>query len=306
MGHGHRAASSVVAACTLAVALAGCGGLVPGGDEVVVVTSTVTTVTPGPGVQGGVSDVEAPVPPGGPDGSGTPAGARGGDLDEVVAAAAGYSGIAVSPVGGREPVEVAGSWTTGVAWSTIKVPLALAVARSAPGDLEAATTAITVSDNAAAESLWGALGGGEAAAASVGAVLAEGGDTTSQVPAVRTRPGYSIFGQTTWSITDQARFGSRLPCLGTSERVLDLMGQVSPDQRWGLGRIPGARFKGGWGPGVNGGYLVRQFGIVPGAGGDLAVAIATDAPSFGAGTTTLSGIADALAPKLSAIPGGTC
>ena len=51
-------------------------------------------------------------------------------------------------------------------------------------------------------------------------------------------------------------------------------------QRWGLGRInASARLKGGWGPGsepgVNGGYLDRQLGIVKVGGRSLAVAIAT-------------------------------
>ena len=36
---------------------------------------------------------------------------------------------------------------------------------------------------------------------------------------------------------------------------------VTGDQ-WGLA-AKGIAAKGGWGPGVHGGYLVRQFGIVP-------------------------------------------
>lgn len=44
--------------------------------------------------------------------------------------------------------------------------------------------------------------------------------------------------------------------------VLDLMGEVSSDT-WGLGSagLP-ARWKGGWGPGVDGAYLARQMGIL--------------------------------------------
>lgn len=180
------------------------------------------------------------------------------------------------------------------------------MARTAPQALENSASAITVSDNQAAESLWAALGGGDAAASAVGAVLAEGGDTVSQVPSVHTRAGYSIFGQTRWSLADQARFASNLPCLGGAGRVVDLMGQIAPEQQWGLGRIPGARFKGGWGPGETGGYLVRQFGLVPGDGGDMAVALAVEAPTFEAGTAALSSMADALAPSLASLPGGGC
>jgi hypothetical protein len=42
----------------------------------------------------------------------------------------------------------------------------------------------------------------------------------------------------------------------------DLMGQATADQRWGLGTLPGARYKGGWGPSPDGRYLVRQIDII--------------------------------------------
>ena len=302
---------TAVSAGALTLVLAGCGAIGRPGGDVVVVTS-VTTVAPGGPAQGGVGEdppapvesVAEPAPSGDPAVPADPAPVGG--LDSVVAATSGFTGIAVTPVGGGGPVERAGAWTTGVAWSTIKVPLAVAAARSSPQSLENATSAVTSSDNAAAQALWDGLGGGERSAAAVGAVLADGGDATTQVPSQITRPPYTIFGQTRWTLEDQVRFGSRLPCLGSSARVVDLMGQITAEQQWGLGRIPGARFKGGWGPGESGGYLVRQFGLVPAAGGDVAVAIATDAPSFEAGIATLSGVADALAPRLTGMRGGTC
>lgn len=298
-------------AFALILGLAGCA--LPGGSSnPVVVTETVATVTGAP-AQGGVGGRRAApgVPGGSTEASGLhpaapPAGGSSADLASVVNSVGMPAGIAVTAVGGRSPVHSAGDWQSGVAWSTIKVPLAVAVARTAPGALESAASAITASDNQAAESLWYALGGGDAAASAVGAVLAEGGDTVSRVPSVHTRAGYSIFGQTQWSLTDQATFAGALPCLLSAGRVVDLMGQITPDQRWGLGRIPGARFKGGWGPGESGGYLVRQFGIVPGVGGDVAVAIAVAAPSFEAGTAALSTMASMLAPQLATIPGGNC
>ena len=54
-------------------------------------------------------------------------------------------------------------------------------------------------------------------------------------------------------------------CIGSPESdeyVLDLMGEVGSDT-WGLGSagLP-ARWKGGWGPGTYGRYLVRQMGIL--------------------------------------------
>lgn len=304
--------TAVAGACAIVMTASGCsatGGTVMSRGTVVV-TETVSTVTTAPPVQGGVGDPEAEV--------GTHSGVSPeprvtpvpvmvrADLDAVVSLVSGTAGVAVTAVGSREDVRSAGTWQTGVAWSTIKVPLAVAAARVDPQTLEANAPAITVSDNQAAETLWNSLGGGSPASSAVRTVLAEGGDSFSQVPSVRTRDGYSIFGQTHWSLTDQARFGGSLPCLGSAARVVHLMGQISPDQRWGLGRIPGARFKGGWGPGVGGGYLVRQFGIVPAAGGDVAVAIAVDAPSFEAGVAMVTTMADALAPQLATIPGGAC
>lgn len=304
-----RRAVALSLALALVSATAGCAGL-NGGGATVVVTETVATVTGAP-VQGGVGAQSAPAdagpePGAAPSAEPAPAPGLAADLDAVVAAVAGPAGVVVAPVGNPGQVASAGAWQSGVAWSTIKVPLAIAVARSNPAALETSASAITVSDNQAAESLWAALGGGDAAASAVGAVLREGGDTGSQVPSVHTRSGYSIFGQTQWSLADQARFATALPCLSGAGRVVDLMGQITPEQQWGLGRILGARFKGGWGPGEQGGYLVRQFGLVPGAGGDIAVAIAVQAPTFEAGTAALSTMVDALASQLSTMPGGSC
>ena len=113
----------------------------------------------------------------------------------------GVVGIAVAPVGesvGGDPaVQVAGAWSTGAAWSTIKVPLAIAALNESGdgGGLEsAASAAITVSDNAAAEQLWASLGSPEEAALAVEGVLQQFGDLSTVVPSSRARPEYSIFG----------------------------------------------------------------------------------------------------------------
>ncbi|UVE95102.1 hypothetical protein [Dietzia sp. B32] len=304
---------SLIALLAVAAAGGGCAALSPTyGPPQVVVTETVATVTGLP-VQGGVgapgdlASLSAEPPPA--DLVSPPApvatGATAVDLDSVVAAVPEDAGIAVVPVGGGEPRE-AGTWRTGVAWSTIKVPLAVAVARTDPRVLRDNAAAISVSDNRAAENLWSHLGGGAASAAATGRILTEGGDVTSEVPSVRMRPGYTVFGQTRWALVDQTRFASALPCMDGASPVIELMGRIAPDQRWGLGRLPGARFKGGWGPGDGGGYLVRQFGLIPAAGGDVAVSLAVDAPTFEAGTAALSTMADALAPQLASLPGGGC
>jgi hypothetical protein len=210
----------------------------------------------------------------------------------------GTSGVTVSGVGLARPTVMVGTLRQGVAWSTIKVPIALAVeARfggAPPSSTQALfTRAITASDNAAAEELWGSLGPPDLAAGQVERVLATTGDTT-RVETRVLRPGFTSFGQTNWSLIAQQRFIAGLRCLPNSRQVLTLMQEIEPDQRWGLGTLGGAEFKGGWGPDPSGRYLVRQMGIVRlGNGRLLATSIATVPAdgSFATGTANLSQIA---------------
>jgi hypothetical protein len=150
----------------------------------------------------------------------------------------------------------------------MKVPVAIATVRLAkahprPDTLRLLRRAITKSDNDAAMELWTRLGSPTAAAAQTQAVLREGGDTTTLVPARQLRPPYSPFGQSDWSLAGQATFAASLPCMANTGPVLELMGQVTPSQRWGTGTISTTvAFKGGWGPGSDGAYLVRQMAVV--------------------------------------------
>ncbi|MBF6520909.1 hypothetical protein IU411_11500 [Nocardia farcinica] len=221
----------------------------------------------------------------------------------------GQVGLAIMPVGGNRTT-VFGDWTTGLAWSTIKVPLAVAALRRDPeGAMADAEAAITVSDNDAADALWDSLGDGLAAAEAVQQVLDEAGDATTGVPGPRTRLDYEAFGTTEWSLTDQVRFASRLPCLPQADAVTQLMGRITPDQGWGLGTIEGAIFKGGWGPDDETGvYLVRQFGLVPARNGLIAVSMAAQAESgdFTDATHLLDDLAALLARHLDQLRGGHC
>lgn len=174
---------------------------------------------------------------------------------------------------GPEGEQSAGSLTPGPAWSTIKVPLAIAALRANPSLSHLAGSAITVSDNAAAQQLWGSLGGGAAAAEAVEAVLRESGDDHTQVNEQVTRPEFSAFGQTGWALEDQAAFARHLSAsTGAAEiEVRNYMAQVASSDSYGLGELGDAHFKGGWGPELNGAYLTRQFGY----SGDTAIAVAT-------------------------------
>jgi hypothetical protein len=216
-------------------------------------------------------------------------------------------GVATLAAGGRGTVVHAGSWTTGHAWSTIKAPIAVAALTTAADSAfdAAARQAITISDNDAAQALWTSLGSADEAAAATEAVLRRGGDSSTTVQRVKTRPEYSVFGQTTWSLADQVVFAAGFPTGDAADQVWDLMGQIDSSQRWGLAEFSGAHFKGGWGP-DDAGYVVRQFGQVPVPGGCAALAIGGWAPDFATGTRALTALADGLADLADQLPTGPC
>lgn len=209
----------------------------------------------------------------------------------------GDEGIAVSGVGLGRQVAHAGSLRSGVAWSTAKVPVAMAALAAGVGTQEDIRQAITASDNAAAERLWNALGGGTSAASAADAQLRAAGDDTTSIQAERLRAGFTAFGQTDWRLTDQTRFVAGMQCTEEGPAVLALMGQVVAGQRWGLGTTgTSAQFKGGWGPGIQpghaGGWLDRQMGIIDVDGTPVAVSIATTAGDHETGTRNLTALAN--------------
>jgi hypothetical protein len=203
-------------------------------------------------------------------------GAETGAFDQMAASLNGEVGAAIGPPGSSDAVSF-GSLQSGPAWSTSKVPIALRLLQEVGGpsglssvQTEEMRSALTLSDNEAAAALFGDLersnGGLGGASAAVEEVLREGGDESTQI-STQGRGEFSTYGQTEWSLANQHRFMSSLAAgcvvgVESSDYVLDLMGKVSSDS-WGLGSagLP-ARWKGGWGPGVDGGYLVRQMGIL--------------------------------------------
>jgi hypothetical protein len=204
----------------------------------------------------------------------------------------GEVGLAVSRVGEGEVVEELGTLRGGVAWSTIKVPLALAVVarEPTPRDKELIDAALMVSDNDASLALWERLGTPEVAAAAVQDVLAAAGDSSTRVEASVLRPGFTPFGQTQWSLAAQVRLMAALPGLPHADEIRSRLRRVVPEQRWGLGVLGNdVELKGGWGPDPDGRHLVRQMGIA----GPLAVALAAIPAdgSFESGTDMLDRLA---------------
>jgi Beta-lactamase enzyme family len=190
------------------------------------------------------------------------------------------AGTAIAALAGG-PVRTEGELRESRAWSTMKVPVAVAAIEAGRGQWEDVEAAITHSDNDAALRLWEALEGDRAAA--VEAVLRRAGDASTALEREPDPRGWSSFGRTVWTLEAAVtvyRSLARGELLGAAdtERVLDAMGRVIPDQRWGLGDLPGARFKGGWGPAEPPaeGYEVIQVGIV----GDAVIAVAAIASDF--------------------------
>lgn len=221
----------------------------------------------------------------------------------------GQVGVAISNPSGSGSTASAsyGSLQEGPAWSTAKVPVAIAASKRG-GVTPQMRSAITASDNSAAEAVWRSLGAPPEAGAAATQVLREGGDGETQVQSTVTRPGFSAFGQTRWSLPNQATFGANVQCIAGANEVTDLMGQITAGQNYGLGTINGAHYKGGWGPDQSGAYLTRQFGFIPGgkSGTFVGVAIAAKPAdgSYETGQAMLTELAKALHEPRGY--GGTC
>lgn len=219
----------------------------------------------------------------------------------------GPAGVVVFVVGAAEdeqPLIQVGSFTTGVAWSTSKVPVTVAaLARSSSSTTRSrARAAITRSDNTAAKRLRESLGSAPKADARIQAVIRAAGDRRTVVGTKKTPPGL-----TPWRLDDQARFAAGLACLPQGKATVKLMGEVIPEQRFGLGRLKGSAIKGGWGP-VSNGYLTRQLAIITMADGTqfgVSVAVRT-VKGFDRGKSDLARVADWVAPQLAARDGGRC
>ncbi|MDK8510949.1 hypothetical protein QP948_05965 [Corynebacterium bovis] len=190
----------------------------------------------------------------------------------------------------------AGPLQSGPAWSTSKIPVSVAALRKDPALLPTVQAAIEKSDNAAATTLWESLGTPEEAGRAAEQVLRDGGDTTTHVETRKVRPEFTSFGQTQWSLADQAAFITHLPQVEGAAPVLDAMHHVIPEQAYGLGTLAGAAFKGGWGPDESGRYLVRQVALVDTPAGPVGVAVAVQPAdgTYEAGQTALTALAGAI------------
>jgi hypothetical protein len=231
-------------------------------------------------------------------------------------------GMAVEPLGSEEVREFGSLLSSGHAWSSIKVPILATVLKEQGEHLGSqeeawAEGAITASDNEDAAALFGTIegrqGGLDGASSAVSATIQAGGSTGTTVATAPPPPGaVSTYGQTEWPVGEAVRFYrslGRCEVVGSSGTgyIENLMEDVIPEQRWGLGEGGfdsswSVGMKGGWGPDseAGGGYLVRQSGLIQSSTGGVAVAmIAIDeSGSYPAGAADLTQMAQWLAGEL--------
>ena len=152
----------------------------------------------------------------------------------------------------------AGDVTSLAAWSTIKVPVAMAATEHCDASEEVLDTLITstieVSDNGSADQLWMCLAAAGGAKKLVADELAKAGATATLEEA---------WGTSEWSLNSQARYAHYLAELSDRKpdnAVLDKMVHVDKSQSWGLGAL-GIPFKGGWSDDTDGSWQSRQLGF---------------------------------------------
>lgn len=216
----------------------------------------------------------------------------------------GTVGIAVAngkdtaAVGETKPVQ---------AWSSIKVPIAIAAMRNDDYWIDSMNAAIRWSDNDAAINLWFSM---PEPKKQVAEILREADGTQKDFIEEVLDPVYEAFGEPLWSVPEQAQFANHLACIDDASEVIDAMGHIDEDQSYGLGTINGAHFKGGWGPDEEtGSYSARQFGLIPVAGGkEVAVAVfaSADEGDYDTEQKMLSMIAKELKKRGDELPEATC
>lgn len=295
----------VIAALSAAVVLAGCSvGGDPPAAEVQRQSGTPTTVSVS------VVPVTPTVPAPGDAPPSAPSAAEDlvADFNEIAATLPGGE-VGVAIFDGQD-VTSYGSWTTGAAWSTIKVPLSIAALGVDPTSAKPLMQrAITASDNAAADQMWNMLGDATTSAGAVTAVLQEGGDTAVSVQSQQVHPPYSPYGQTQWAQDQAAIFAFALPCMATAAPVLDEMRNLAGNQQWGLAPFADVAAKGGWGPEASdGGYLVRQIALVTNGSGTFGASLAAKPAdgSFETGKAMLDVLGAWVDRRRNAFGGGGC
>jgi len=165
---------------------------------------------------------------------------------------------------------VGGSLTTSLAWQTIDIPVAFAVAGSPnqPDDLGyLLDKSIGQNSSAGDEALWQFLGTPDAAATSTLAVLAATGDVTTKMPPSSTANASNVFSSVWWTNADAAQFMGVFFCMNSSWPVLYHMqsaSQADDGTAFGLASLPHSLVRTGSGDphSLVTGVTVRQVGLL--------------------------------------------
>ncbi len=228
---------------------------------------------------------------------GTPLAKPAGDVGEKIQKIANDYGVHVEAawVDPASGVQRVGETTGLEAWSTAKVPIALAVIRQGLGDEFAheISESLRISDNDDATTLWESLGPDETTRAqAVDDVLRKAGDNNTLFN--KTDSSQQEFGLTIWDVSDQVIFLENMPCLTGADQIINDLSNIDESQKWGIGIFSGAVFKGGWGPSQHG-FVSRQFGwFINKENARVIVAIAVLADDEDSAHDTLTAIAKAL------------
>lgn len=202
-----------------------------------------------------------------------------------------YGGNAAISIDDGMHTYFAGNVTGGPAMSTIKVPIAIAAERNGTANPVDVADALIWSSNEATDRLYAGLG--EDADAKIQNVIAE----VSPAPTINAGDWWPA---NQWAVTGQAQFARKVECLDPDRSVIINMSNVVDEQRYGLGRLHGAMFKGGWSPMDDGQFYARQFGNFRTAQGSVGVAIAAQASngSYATAQAMLNELADEIAGNI--------
>ena len=202
--------------------------------------------------------------------------------------------VAVTPLGGGRTFTV-GDHRRDYAWSTIKVPIVVAADARRTGSAADKSAALRYSNNDAARRVYASLGPSRRSI--LNRHLRAHGDASTRTSAVA--PGL-----TSWHVSDQARYASRIACGSKARSARAHMKQARPSYPFGLlqTRLRSRTIqKIGYG-----GSEVRQLAIVTLRDGRrYGVSILGDG-GFGPARDKVDRIARWVAPRLERLPARRC
>jgi len=226
-------------------------------------------------------------------------------------------GLAVAPIASPGNVTTqpwtGGALTTALAWQTIDVPVAMAVASdpNQPQNLDYLVKT-SISDNSPAgdEALWQFLGTPQDAVEKTTAVLAVTGDTTTTLPSAPSTDGSRVFTDVWWRHADAAQFMGSLFCMTPSWPVVYHLTPGNPASGVGLASLPNSLVRTGSGDvsGLFSGTTVRQVGILTldnGARVGVSMSAAADDGTADTANQAMTAVA-ALLPTLTGYTATTC